>query len=242
MNKKRNGSSASLARLVIVENGYHQSSFGSVVAITFAVRALPPLKVVVLDHVQVFQHNISFNNSIVILDLDSMHKLDAINLAFQIRKLNRETAIMFMAASPNPVFVREGMLSALSENAFWLKGPARDAQAALREIMSAYRGEMLEDFQFIEPMISETSYFGLLSPHQHRVMHLMALGDSNSEIAKKCQITAKAAERTISKASKLLGVTVGSSVNNHRVLAANKYLFALFNIDSWVCRKNITSG
>jgi DNA-binding NarL/FixJ family response regulator len=59
-------------------------------------------------------------------------------------------------------------------------------------------------------------------------MRLMALGGSNSEIAKECNVSEKAVERTVSAASKLLEVIPASSATNHRVNAANKYLKALF--------------
>jgi DNA-binding NarL/FixJ family response regulator len=229
-------------RLVIIENGYHPSTEGSVVALSFAARSHSNLKVVVLDHEKVLEQGLDFANSVLILDLDSMHKLDALNLALQIRKSKRKYIIMFMSANPIPVIVREGMLAALEEKAFWLKKPAHNGQNALKEIIRVAAGDVIDDFIFIETIISENSYLGLLSPHQHRVMRLMSVGQSNSEIAKSCKITSKAAERTISKASKLIGVPVSSSANNHRVLAANKYLFLLFNVDSWNCRKNLSNG
>jgi DNA-binding NarL/FixJ family response regulator len=232
---------SSFDRLVIIENGYHPSTAGSVVALTFAARSISSLKVIVLDHEKMLEHRLDFANSVVIFDLDSMHKLDALNLALQIRKSNRKCIIVFMSANSKPVIVREGMIAALEENAFWLKEPARNGQNALSEIIRVVSGDFTEEFIFIESIISETSYLGLLSPHQHRVMRLMSVGLSNSEIAKSCKITAKAAERTISKSSKLIGVPASSSANNHRVLSANKYLFLLFNIDSWTCRKNISN-
>ena len=73
----------------------------------------------------------------------------------------------------------------------------------------------------------EVEQLGELSPQQHRAMRLMSQGHSNSSIAEQCNISAKAAERTIAAASRILKVEPSSRETNHRVHAAMKYQAAM---------------
>ena len=123
-------------------------------------------------------------------------------------------------------------MSALWDRVYWLNEPSRNPSVVLSEILRAFNGLQQIRPSFLETAIDETNFAGLLSPHQHRVMRLMSLGGSNSEIAHECKTTEKAVERTISAASKLLEVTPASTTTNHRVNAANKYLRTLFYADN----------
>ncbi len=218
---------AVLDRIAIIENSFHPG-MGLFIARGFDEESNQTLKTLVIDSEIALEKTLTFRPDVVILDLDSMRRVDALNTALEIRRNLPSQVIIFMAGKANPIFVREGMLSALWDRVFWLNEPSRNPSVVLSEILRAYNGLQQIRPSFLEAAIDETNFAGLLSPHQHRVMRLMALGGSNSEIAHECKVTEKAVERTISTASKLLEVTPASSTTNHRVNAANKYLRALF--------------
>lgn len=217
----------SLKKIVIIENSFHPG-MGLFIARGFSEESNGTLDTQVLDSDTALEIICEFQPDVAILDLDSMRKVDALTIALDIRKSLPDQVIIFMAGKANPIFVREGMLSALWDRAYWLNEPSRSPAIVLSEILRAYNGLQQIRPSFLEAAITETNFAGLLSPHQHRVMRLMALGGSNSEIAKECNVSEKAVERTISAASKLLEVIPASSATNHRVNAANKYLRALF--------------
>jgi len=217
----------SLKKIVIIENSFHPG-MGVFIARGFSEESNGTLDTQVLDSDTALEIICEFQPDVAILDLDSMRKVDALTIALDIRKSLPDQVIIFMAGKANPIFVREGMLSALWDRAYWLNEPSRSPAIVLSEILRAYNGLQQIRPSFLEAAITETNFAGLLSPHQHRVMRLMALGGSNSEIAKECNVSEKAVERTISAASKLLEVIPASSATNHRVNAANKYLRALF--------------
>ena len=220
-----------LERIAIIENSFHPG-MGLFIARGFADESNETLETKVIDSEEAVEKIIAFKPQVAILDLDSMRRVDALQIALDIRKSLPDQVIIFMAGKANPIFAREGMLSALWDRAYWLNEPSRNPSVVLSEILSAYNGLPQVRPSFLEAVIDETNFAGLLSPHQHRVMRLMALGGSNSEIAHECKVTEKAVERTISAASKLLEVTPASTTTNHRVNAANKYLRALFYSDT----------
>ena len=220
-----------LDRIAIIENAFHPG-MGLFIARGFDAQSNATLETKVFDSEDALADISIFKPDVVILDLDSMRRVDALNTALEIRKSLPNQVIIFMAGKANPIFVREGMLSALWDRAYWLNEPSRNPSVVLSEILRAYNGLQQIRPSFLENAIDESNFAGLLSPHQHRVMRLMALGGSNSEIAHECKVTEKAVERSISAASKLLEVTPASSTTNHRVNAANKYLRALFYSDA----------
>jgi len=220
-----------LTRLTIFENSFHPG-MGFFISKGFSEDTNSSLETKVVDFANAIPHVAEFKPDVVIFDMDSMRKIDALNTALEIRKLFPDQFIIFMAESANPILVREGLISTLWYRAFWLNEPTRNPSTVLSEILRAYNGLQQIHPSFLEATVSETAYYGLLSPQQHRVMRLMAMGGSNHEIASECKISEKAVERTISAASKLLDVEPSSAATNHRVNAANKYLRAVFYSDS----------
>ena len=221
----------SLDRIAIIENTFHPG-MGLFIARGFDDESNETLVTKVFDSEDVLDKIEVFTPDVVILDLDSLRRIDALAVALKIRKALPDQVIIFMAGKANPIFVREGMISALWDRAYWLNEPSRNPSVVLSEILRAYNGLQQIRPSFIEAAIDETNFVGLLSPQQHRDMRLMALGGSNAEIAHQCRVSEKAVERTISAASKLLEVTPSSATTNHRVNAANKYMRALFYSDN----------
>ena len=169
----------------------------------------------------------TFKPDVILVDMDSLRRTDALQTALDMRKGASKRVIIFMSERENPAFAKEGILAALHQNSYWLNKPCRDPKIVLREITRAYEGGAQLNQSLLEDALTESNYRGSLSPQQHRVMRLMASGLSNAAIGEQCGITAKAVERTISTASKILNVEPASALTNHRVNAAMKYLRAM---------------
>lgn len=231
METEKENTASDLKRITIFENSFHPG-MGFFISKGFSEDTNSNLDTQVVDFALAIPHVTEFKPNVVIFDMDSLRKIDALNTALEIRKIFPDQFIIFMAESASPILVREGLISALWHRAFWLNEPTRNPSTVLSEILRAYNGLQQIHPSFLETTVSETTYYGLLSPQQHRVIRLMAMGGSNNEIALTCKISEKAVERTISSASKLLDVEPSSAATNHRVNAANKYLRAVFYSDS----------
>ena len=234
-NVEKRISKKSLERILIVENSF-RPGVGLHIAKLCRSKSDPKVESLVIDTDEIHLSMRTFKPDLVILDVDSIHHANALDVAIGIREQNPEQVIMFSSDRSNPVLVKEGIVAALWSRAYWLNQPTKHPSLVLPEIHRAFSGNKPLNPHVLESAASETSHVGRLSPQQHRVMRLMSLGASNSKIGRECKMTTKAVERTISAASKLLEVEASSAEINHRVLAAMTYrravLFAdYFNID-----------
>lgn len=166
----------------------------------------------------------TFNPQVVLFDMDSLRRIDALASALVMRREHQDLTIIFMSERDTPAIAKEGMVSALYHHAYWLRQPSREPTIVLHEIFRVLAGANQLSESLLEDALSESHHQGLLSPQQHRVMRLMASGLSNSAIGNACHISTKAVERTIATASKLLGVQAASPDINPRVMAAMTYL------------------
>lgn len=165
-----------------------------------------------------------FDPQIVLLDMDSLRRGDALGIALATRRAHPNLVIIFMSERDTTAMAKEGMVSALYHHSYWLREPGREATTVLHEISRAYGGAKQIDESLLETTLTESHHHGLLSPQQHRVLRLMASGLSNSAIGQECQISTKAAERTIAMAAKLLGIDSSSPRINPRVMTSITYL------------------
>ena len=212
----------SLARILIVENSF-RPGVGLLIAKLFRDESNSKLESMIIDADEVSASMLSYQPDVVILDVDSLRYANALDVAIGIRQSNAEQVIMFSSERANPVLVKEGIIAALWSRAYWLNQPGKNPDLVLPEIRRAFSGNKQLNPHVLESAATETSHIGRLSPRQHRVMRLMALGASNDRIARECKMTTKAVERTISAASKLLEVEPSSPDSNHRVMAAMAY-------------------
>lgn len=212
----------SLERILIVENSF-RPGVGLLIAKLFQNESNSKLDSLVIDTDEVSASMQSYKPDVVILDVDSLRYSNALDVAIGIRENNTDQVIMFSSDRANPVLVKEGIVAALWSRAYWLNQPSKNPDLVLPEIQRAFNGNKHLNPLVLETAASETSHLGRLSPQQHRVMRLMALGASNVRIGRECKMTTKAVERTISAASKLLEVEASSPDTNHRVKAAMAY-------------------
>lgn len=211
-----------LERILIVENSF-RAGIALGIARIFRNEEFPNVNTVIIDSDELSASLASFNPDVVIIDVDSLRHLVAINIASDIRARNPSQIIIFASDHPNPVLVKEGMIAAVWSRAYWLNEPSKSPGVVLSEIKRAFKGGKSLNPEVLEAAFSESRHLGLLSPQQHRVMRLMSSGYSNSKIASECGMTVKAVERTIAAASRLLEVAPLSKDTNHRVNAALNY-------------------
>ena len=211
-----------LERILIVENSF-RAGIALGIARIFRNEEFPNVNTVIIDSDELAASLASFNPDVVIIDVDSLRHLVAINIASDIRARNPSQIIIFASDHPNPVLVKEGMIAAVWPRAYWLNEPSKSPGVVLSEIKRALKGGKSLNPEVFEAAFSESRHLGLLSPQQHRVMRLMSSGYSNSKIASECGMTVKAVERTIAAASRLLEVAPLSKDTNHRVNAALNY-------------------
>ena len=211
-----------LERILIIENSF-RPGVGLQIAKLVRSKHYPNLQSLVVDGDEVLESLSSFQPDVVILDVDSLRYAVALETAIKIREQNSDQVVMFSSDRPSPILVKEGILAALWSRAYWLNRPSKNPTFVLPEIQKAFNGKMPLDSQVLEGAAKETSHVGRLTPQQHRVMRLMCLGASNAKIGRECKMTTKAVERTISAASKFLGIESASPDINHRVLAAITY-------------------
>jgi DNA-binding NarL/FixJ family response regulator len=217
-----------MQRILIVENSF-RPGVGAYIARLVRNESNHQLESLVIDADEVAATLNTYQPDIVILDVDSLQHAQAIDVAMVIREQNSELVIMFGSDRVNPILVKEGMLAALWSRAYWLNQPSKNPTLVIAEIQRAFSGKKPLHQHVLESAASETSHIGRLTPQQHRVMRLMALGASNAKIGREYNMTTKAVERTISAASILLGVESSTPDNNHRVLTAITYRrFVLF--------------
>ena len=212
----------SLRRILIVENSF-RPGIGLFIEKLFKNEKDPMLDSLVVDTDEVTKSLSTYKPDVVILDVDSLHHSNALDVAIKVREQYPHQVIVFSSDRANPVLVKEGMVAALWSRAYWLNQPTKHHAHVLPEIRWAFHGKKPLNSKVLEHAATETSHIGRLTPQQHRVMRLMALGASNAKIARDCKMTPKAVERTIAAASKLLEVPPSSPDTNHRVMAAMIY-------------------
>lgn len=217
------GESVSLNRILIVENPFRP---GKGLSISQGFNKTSDLSVasMVRSLDNALTEVSTFNPQVVLFDMDSLRRNDALAVALGMRREYQNLAIIFMSERDMSAMAKEGMVSALYHHAYWLRQPSREPTIVLHEIYRALAGANQLSESLLEDALSESHHQGLLSPQQHRVMRLMASGLSNSAIGYECHISTKAVERTIAKASKLLGVPSASPIINPRVMAVMTYL------------------
>ncbi|MBC7463792.1 MAG: response regulator transcription factor [Actinobacteria bacterium] len=211
-----------LSRLLVVENNF-RLGMGLLLAKILQLAGDPSLQARVIDAKDLAQELSDFKPEVVVLDIDSLRHSAALQIALDILDQNPDQIIVLMSEGANPIMVKEGMLSALWSNAYWLNQPSRYPELVYPEILRAFNGKKQLSTEILEAAVLESKHLGLLSPQQHRVMRLVSLGASNAKIARDCRLTVKAVERTIAAASKSMDVEPSSPDTNHRVNAANMY-------------------
>ena len=222
---------SSLQRILIVENSF-RVGVAQIIAGIFRSEDFPNLSTIIVDLAEVSKVLKSFEPDVVVVDVDSLRHIGAINVAIEIRAVNPEQVIIFGSDHPNPILVKEGLMAALWSRAYWLNEPSKNPGVILQEIRRAFSGSKSLNPEVLQTALSESRHMARLTPQQHRVMRLLSDGFSNSKIAIECGITAKAVERTIAAAARILEVTSSTEDFNHRVKAANAYRRSMLFVDA----------
>ena len=210
-----------LDRVLLIENSYHPKN-SDFISKLFETRA-SQIEIRVID-AEIFHQVISeFSPEVILIDVDSMRHRDALELAYEFQTLVPLATVIFLSDRVNPIYVKEGLSSAIWSRAHWLNQPSLKPEIVIPAILRALKGQKQLNPEVLESANRQAGHIGLLTPQQHRVMQAMSRGASNFKISKECHLTPKAVERTIAAACKLLGLSSASADINPRVMASNLY-------------------
>ena len=109
-------------RVSICENSFHPGN-GETVKNGLESHTNGKIETKVHDFTEAVDVLTTFMPDLVILDLDSLRRIDALNTALELRKSDENLPIIFMTDQPSIAFVRDGLISPLWHRAFWLEKP-----------------------------------------------------------------------------------------------------------------------
>lgn len=186
---------------VLVGELLKKSGF-SVLAVSNAVAALDRLD--------------SFDPDVLVTDIELGTRPDGVELALIARELAPHLGVVFLTS-----FTR----AALSGPARSISGAVTVDKLALEdsgELIAAIEASVRRDGGTLAVDPVDDELIGRLTPHQLRILALIAGGLSNTEIAERSGSSVRAVERSISRIFDALGVSQMREINP-RVVAANRY-------------------
>ena len=160
---------------------------------------------------------------VALIDVDlGPESVSGFELARQLRSRWRGLGVVFLTSVLDPWLFDAAAASALAGTSYLLKGSVASLETLTALIRAAARGDVT-----VDPAIAEAVNGGGplpgLNAVQVRILRLMAIGKTNSEIAADLRISLKTVEANITKTARILGVSGGSNV---RVGCVTHYLSA----------------
>ena len=151
--------------------------------------------------------------ALALLDLDLGEGPTGIDLAYGLRRLNPNIAIVMLTSYGHPTWMGQHREPPLGSR-YVVKGELTDT-AVLADALTA----ALE-----QPLTHETSHRAAppLSEGQWEILRLVAAGHTNSEIARRRSLTEDAVNKSVSRLVRQLDIEVGPS-GNARVLLTQAY-------------------
>lgn len=169
----------------------------------------------------------SFDPDAAILDVDLGSGPNGFDVARILRGTNPEIGIVFLTNIPEPKTIGIDNRSIPKDAAYLVKDSVADVRLLVTAISASLRGRISAELRHdkSEHQLSN------LSRSQLDLLHMAALGLSNTEIANRRGTTVRAVENLFKRAIEAAGIEVGPGEHG-RVLAVRKY------IDSVVLPKN----
>lgn len=153
----------------------------------------------------------------LVTDVELGTRPDGVELALIARRLAPHLGIVFLTSFPRAALGAAGQL----DGAVHVDKTQLGDTAQLLTAVEAALGGPRRGSPGDPPAVPEGG-FAALTPHQRRVLSLLAAGLSNGEIAARTDSTVRAVERTISRIFDALDVAAVPAMNP-RVVAANLY-------------------
>jgi DNA-binding NarL/FixJ family response regulator len=160
-----------------------------------------------------------FDPDVALLDIELGNGPTGIDLALILRKSQPEIALVFLTHIPEPRVVGIDNRKIPKNAAYLAKDRITDPTMLSDAIDAALRGKAGRDFRD-----DKRDYpLAELSRSQLAVLQMVALGMSNSEIAKERDTTVRAVENLVKRAFEAAGIDTEAG-GNPRVNAAREYI------------------
>jgi DNA-binding NarL/FixJ family response regulator len=168
-----------------------------------------------------------FNADIVLIDLNSIQRSQALRYAEEMRMISPMLKVIFSNDSPPPVLEGDAYVTALSGWCYWLNAEIfskGDIAALLEAISLVIRGDVQMSKKIHDQFLSNDDFLGELNEQQRLTIELLSKGLSNKEIARIADLKVKTVERNIARATQILGVEGSENENNKRIMLVLEYL------------------
>ncbi len=160
---------------------------------------------------------------LVLSDSDTQKGINGFLVGCQIRKMLPTCGIVLLSNHADPSIISRLPDADASGWAYLLKRRVDRVDTLLAAITAVARGDIMIDPTLIGSSVDLPTQ-SVLTPHQMRVLSLLATGSSNAAIAEKLGVSAKSVEHAIGGALKRLGISSQDPTVNARVAAAMAYL------------------
>jgi DNA-binding NarL/FixJ family response regulator len=161
----------------------------------------------------------SFDPDAAILDVELGTGPNGFDVARILRESSPEIGIVFLTNIPEPKTIGVDNKSIPKDAAYLVKDSVADKQLLVRAIAASLRGRINPDLRHDRAEHQLSS----LSRSQLDLLHMAALGLSNTEIAQRRGTTVRAVENLFKRAVEAAGIEVGPGEHG-RVLAVRKYI------------------
>lgn len=161
-----------------------------------------------------------FDPDIAVLDIELGHGPTGIDLAHILRKKNSEIVLVFLTHIPEPRLVGLENKAIPKNAAYLVKDRLADPGVLVQAIEAAVRDKVNAGFRDDK---NTEHPFSAASRSQLAVLQMIALGMSNTQIAKERGTTIRAVENLVKRALETAGIDPESEANP-RVIAAREYI------------------
>jgi DNA-binding NarL/FixJ family response regulator len=168
-----------------------------------------------------------FNADVVLIDLNSIQRSQALRYAEEMRMISPMLKVIFSSDSPPPVLEGDAFVTALSGWSYWLNAQIfskGDIAALLEAIGLVIRGDVEMSKKVEDQFLNNDDFLSELSEQQRLTIELLSKGLSNKEIARIADLKVKTVERNIARATQILGVEGSENENNKRIMLVLEYL------------------
>jgi len=161
----------------------------------------------------------SFDPDAAILDVELGTGPNGFDLARILRESNPEIGLLFLTNIPEPKTIGVDNRSIPKDAAYLVKESVGNIELLLKAIKASLRGRVGVELR----QDREVHSLSNLSRSQLDLLHMAALGLSNTEIAQRRGTTVRAVENLFKRAIDAAGIEVGPGEHG-RVLAVRKYI------------------
>lgn len=152
---------------------------------------------------------------VAILDLHLGEGPTGLDLAWELRKMHPRSGLVFLTSFSDPKLLNTNLPKLPKGSIYLRKSDLRNSIQLIDAIEKSLDAKSQKEAASNSPLAS-------LTGSQIETLKLVALGYSNSEIAKRRFVTEKSVEQTITRASKALGL-VSNLGGNQRVNLAKTF-------------------